>query len=481
MAIELSKLSAEQIAAYKEAGALDAIIEGAKNDVSSTVGWARPVYAPNTGTPSEGGIFTAPGVRPDMFSTLGQPMDITSILNPTPSEFAQERVGVLTGQLDTSGTNPDDSCGEPVRPGALKTCQQNYSFGEFYMGSNKMKISDAGMIANRAVTPRRILNEAQTNPFLPSVLQGANVDFQSIEAQQLFQLGTAMRRAVSVVAITGNPATAAGSAEPGFIREFTGLDNLIVTGHTDAVTGETCPAVDSVVVSFSADVFTGTDALSGRKITAIMTDMYFGRQTVAMQLGVTATWAWVMPFALFRELTYAYANQYYETRSPGVVGNPFQTQQEGIKRLQVEMLNGYYLLMDGVPVPVLFSDGIPLEVGGGNYKKADIFLLATSVQGRSGLQFEYFNIDNPYARQLRSRFNGELETLNGGMYLLGAERSFDCMELRIVGKMRMWHEAPFLCGKIQDLLFVSNINYRSPLPGVTGYVNGGTFVLDVNV
>jgi hypothetical protein len=351
------------------------------------------------------------------------------------------------------------------------------------MGSNKMKISDAGMIANRAVTMRNILNEAQVNPFIPSVLQNPGVDFASIEAQQLYQLGTAMRRGVSVVAINGNPATAPAATEPGFIREFNGLDTLIVSGHTDAVTGETCPAADSVVVNFNADIHTGTHAETGRSITRVMTDMLFGRKTVVRQLGIAATWAWVMPFGLFRELSYAIANQYYEIRGTGVVqGNPTpSTTQEGVRRLFDEMLAGYYLIIDGERIPVLFSDGITLSVGGGNYTSADIFLVAMTVQGRSGLVFEYFNVDNPYARQLRARFNGEFEVLNGGMYLLGAERSFDCMELRIVGKMRMYHEAPFLCGKIQHLLYINFIDYRSPMPGVTGYVDGGTFVYDVNV
>ena len=478
MPTKLSELTPEQIRAYKEAGALDAIIEGQKNDVSTEVGWSYPVYAPNSGTPSEGGIFTAPGVRPEMFSTLRQPMDISSIVRPVPSLFAEERVGILTGQHATTGDNPEDSCGEPVRPGNLKTCQQNYIWGEFYIGSQKIKISDAGMIANRAVTPRRVMNEAASNPFFPSDFNGMNVNWNSIRAQQIYQIGTGLRRSFAKANITGSHANKPGTIE-GWIREIDGLDSLIVTGHTDAITGETCPSADSRVVDFNDDIFTGTPG--GYNITQWITDIYFGMVASAMQLGIQATWAWVMNFAAFRELSYAYANHYYETRSAGVVGNPFQTQQETIRRLQMEMLAGYYLLIDGVQVPVIFSDGIPIDAGGGNYQETDMFLLNTSVNGMDGLHVEYFDVGNQYSRELQSYFNGEFEVLNNGMYLMGAERSFDCMELRVVGKMRQWLEAPFLNAKIQNLNYTSNIAYASPDPGFTGYLNGGSYVLDVNV
>lgn len=468
----LSELSPEQIHAYKEAGVLDEIVASFKNDPTSGLAFARPVYAPRSGDPTAGGIFTQPGVRPEMVSALNQPMDITSLLNPQPSLYAQERIGILTGQTVTTGTNPNDTCGDPVRPGQLKQCQQSYIFGEFFIGSEKIKISDAGMIANRGVTERRILNEAQINPFLPAVLQGANVDFSSIEAQQLYQIGTALRRAIVKVMITGNPATIPASAEPGFVKEFLGLDNIIKTGYVDAITGVACPAADSTVIAFNGDVNTGTDSL-GRNIATVITDVYFGKTALDMQLGTNASWTWVMPFQLFRELAYAYANHYYETRSIGVVGNPFQTQQEGIRRLQLEMWNGRYLLIDGVPVPVMFSDGIPITAGGGNNQQADIFLVPTSVNGRDGIQFEFFPMNNPSASRLAARFGPEIQMLNNGMMILYAERRKGCMELDIEGKARMWLEAPFLAAKIQGLRYASNINYRSPLPGATGYVNGG--------
>src|ERR1051326_7916305 len=110
MLTRLSELSPEQIRAYKEAGVLDEIIAQEKNNVNSSLDFSRPAYAPRSGDPTAGGIFTRPGVRPEMYSTLLQPVDFTASLNPKPSIFAHERVGILTGQTAATGSNPSETC-----------------------------------------------------------------------------------------------------------------------------------------------------------------------------------------------------------------------------------------------------------------------------------------------------------------------------------------------------------------------------------
>lgn len=469
MLTRLSELSPDQIKAYKEAGVLDEIIAAEKNNVTSGLDFSRPAYAPRSGDPTAGGIFTRPGLRPEMVSTLVQPIDITSYLNPQPSIFAQERIGILTGQTAVTGTNPSDTCGDPVRIGDLALCQQNYIWGEFLFGSQKIKISDAGMIANRSVTEHQILNEAATNPFFPAALQGPNVDFMSIEAQQLYQLGTAMRRQFSQVMITGNPANVPASTVSGFVKEPLGLDQMVKTGYTDVVTGTACAAADSIVVPFNAAVDTGS--YQGRNIATWLTDVFFGRVALAKQLGISATWHFEGTFTLFRELTYAYASQYYDTRATGSAGNNFMTSQERVRALQLEMLQGMYLMIDGVAVPWRVNDGIPLSAGGGNYQQSDLYLICDSVNGRDGIHVEFFPMDNQYASRLSSRFNNEIQTLNNGMYILYAERSKGCMELDIEGKVRLYLEAPFLCAKFQGLKYITNIGYRNPIPGFSGYVS----------
>ena len=481
----LHKLTPDQIAAFEAAGKLDAVIAaakeiGAKNDVSADLPYLNPAYGPRPGTTDQFGIFTQPGVRQEMYSTLGQPMDFTSILTPQASEFAQERIGILTGQTATAGTNPTDVCGIPVRAGNLKTCEQHYSFGELFIGSEKIALTKAGMKANRAVSERTILNAAMTDPFIPDILQGAGVNLLSPEAQALYQMGTEIRRSLAVVAITGDPTLAYNSTELGWISEFNGLDTLIKTGYTDAKTGVACPAADSDVRTWGALT---SATVSGNSIAQELTDLYFGRVMLARQLRLDAQWAWLMPFALFRELTYDYAANYFISRltSPFSASATSNTNSETTRRLQLEMLQGNYLLIDNVPVPVLFSDGIPLE-SAGNYKQADIYLLPVTINGSTGVPFEFFPLNNAQVQKLAGRFGNEIEVLNNGMFALSYERSKMCVEIVLTGQFRMFLPAPFLAGRLDNVQFTSNISYRSPLPGFTGHVNGGgTYYTNVNV
>lgn len=480
----LHKLTPDQIAAFEAAGKLDAVIAaakeiGAKNDVSADLPYLNPAYGPRPGTTDQFGIFTQPGVRPDMWSTLNQPVDFTSVLEPVKSEFAQERVGILTGQTATEGTNPTDVCGIPARPGQLKTCQQNYVYGQLYIGSEKLSITEAGKLANRAVSERTILNAAATDPLIPDILQGAGVNLLSPEAQAFYQIGTAVRRSLSTVLITGDPAQAYSSTELGWIREFNGLDTLIKTGYVDAITSVACPAADSDVRTWGA---LSSATVGGISIAQELTDLYFGRVTLARQVGVDAQWAFIMPFALFRELTYDYAANYFISRltSPFSASATSNTNAESTRRLQIEMLQGNYLLIDNVPVPVLFSDGIPLESAGNNIQ-SDIYLVAVRVNGRSGIRFEYFPMDNPQASQLIGRFDGQIQVMNNGMYAISYERTKFCVEMTLTAQFRMYLETPFLAGRLDNVQYTSNIKFRSPIPGFTGYQNGGnTMYLNVN-
>lgn len=474
MSVEvLAKLTPEQIAAYKAAGVLDKIIEQ-KNDILGSPNYTTPVYAPRPGQPTVGGIFTEPGIRPEVFSTVIQPLDFLAALRLKPSRIYNEKVSILTGQRATTGTNPADTCSAPVTPGDLKKCSQLYTFGKLWMGSPKIQMDEAGMILNRAVNPVVIQNMANVDPLLPDVLRQPNVNFESIEAQALYQLGTAMRRAFVKVAITGNPATAYSSTEAGFIKEFNGLDTVIKTGYTDAETGTACPAADSDVRTWNALT---SASVSSRTIVQEMSDQYYGRKLIASQLGMEGVqWAYVMHEALFRELTYAWTINYFTSRGQGTAGNPNPVNGESIVNLQLDMLNNRYLLIDNEKVPVIFHDTPLVYLDGATAPtmEADIYLVALSWNGMDLVEFEHFDLTNPAVSALIGRLPGQVVPLNNGAYLMSTDRTGMCLQLAITGQFRMFHLAPFLCGRLDNVRFVSNIRYRSYDPGNTfSHVNGG--------
>lgn len=471
MAIDISKLTPEQIKAYKEAGALDQLIEGAKNDPTAT-NYTTPVYGQRPGSTTQFGIFTQPGVNPQTWDATAQPFDITNVLQPEPSIFQQERVSILTGQLDTVGTNPTDTCDTPVRPGALKTCQQNYVFGTLFIGSDLIKLDEAGAMANRAVNERVLMNRAASDMFLPEPLRSPGINLLSPTTQAFMQMGTAVRRALAEVMITGDPANTGASAVPGFTQEFNGLDTLIKTGYVDAGTGIACPAADSDVRTWNAPI---DSTVGGNGIAVELSDIYYGRMMVARQVGMLPQFAWVMRPDLFRDLTYAIASNYFINRltAPYTTSSILETSSDTVRRLQLEMLQGNYLLIDNVQIPVLFSDGIPFTAAGGNYRETDIYLLPLSDGGTPLVNFQYFAMDNAELRDLAAKFDSQIQVTNNGMYALAWERRSFCVDFKLTAKFRMWLNAPFLAARLDGLQYVNSIKYRNPNPGGSGHVNGG--------
>jgi hypothetical protein len=481
--MDISKLSVKELRALQKAGVLNEMLSGERGgskDVT-TPPYIRPVYDSTWNQPNDGGIFTPPGYRPQTYSALLQPLGLTQVLNPEASIWAQERISILTGQKETVGTNPDDYCGAPVTPGDLKTCGQYFNWGMVHIGSQKININSAGEIANRAVNERVIMNAAVTDPLIPDLLQNPQANLMSLEAQAMYQVGTALRRALAPVMFTGNPATPAASATQGFIKEFTGLDRLIVDNHVDAETGVACPAADSTIINWNAAI-DGT--VGGQNITQQITAFTYGRWFIADEVGMSgATWAFVMNPDLFYALTAVYACQYATYRCfSNNAGQPITQAAPDVNSLRLQMVNGSYLLVEGRVVPVIQDNTIPITAGGGNYRKSDIYFMPLSWNGRNLLRLEFFPMDNQYQNELAGHFNGQSYTSNNGMYRIYWDRSMSCAQMVLDAKMRLILDAPFLAGRIQNLLYVSNIaGYRSPLPGTTGYVNGGAVSYNVNV
>ncbi len=478
MALDVTKLSSKQLRALQKAGVLESmIVSGGRKDVTDPP-FIRPVYDSTFNQPNDGGIFTPPGYRPETYSALVQPLGLTQVVNPVPSIWAQERISILTGQLATVGTNPSDYCGAPVTPGDLKTCGQFFNWGEVHIGSQKININQAGEFANRAVDERTIMNAAMTDALVPDILQQMNL--RSIQAQAMFQVGTALRRALAPVMFTGDPSTAAVSATPGFIKEFTGLDRLIVDGHTDAETGIACPAADSLIINWNAAI-DGTSG--GQNITQQITAFAYGLQFLADEVGMgTTRFAFIMNPDLFYALTAVYACQYATYRClSSNAGQPIIQTAPDVNSLRLQMYQGSYLLVEGRAIPVIQDNTIAITAGGGNFRKSDVYFIPIDFNGRPLLRLEFFPMDNQWQNELAGHFNSQSFTSNNGMYRLYWDRQMSCAQMVLDAKLRLILDAPFLAGRLQNLLYISNLaGYRSPLPGTTGYKNGGAYSYLVN-
>jgi len=405
-----------------------------KHNSSGVTPTANPVYGPNWNG-SAFGPMSLPGFRSDMFSTFIRPRTLSSLFGVQASLVANEKIGIMTGVTAGSGTNPSDFCGTAITAGQLKRCVQNYVWGKYKIKSQVVNVMEIGEHVDYAdFTPHNLLNQAvPQSPFLPDMM--GRLDLSNREAivlnNELFTMGVQTERSFERVLIAGNIATAPASAQPGFIREFNGLERQITTGKADFDTGIACPGVDSTVITWG----TGIDqTVAGRTFPMVVRDTYFGLNEIARQVGMEGTqFVLVMPYRMFQALTYVWSCQYWTYACQATSTNLNYTNGQDIRELQVDMQNGYYLLIDGIRVPVVVTDGIRETNASSTVITADeMFILPVQWNGRKLLNLQYKNLAS---REVLDFGNfgpaPEFLPMDNGMYLLATNRQEYCKEINL--------------------------------------------------
>lgn len=461
----------KQISDMSNAGLLNF---GQKNDPSGSLATASALHGANYGNPSQFGAFSAPGVRPDRFSTFARPRSMLSLLRPQKSDFINEIVEIVTGQTASTTVNATGWCADGALAGVLKTCQQTYAMGNFKMRSRIIPLQEVGQLKNRADIPGMILNNPpQENPLMPEMFYRLTDDRSQLQ-YAFFLLGNAIGRSMEVELWRGVAGT--DTSISGWWRDFNGLDSLIKTGYVDVLTGIACPAADSTVRSWNADIGA---TVGGSNIVQAFSDIYYGKNDLAEMVGMSGvTWAWVMRKEQFRALAEVWSCQYSTYRCQSTnAGQPIMITGEETNRLRLEMQNGQYLLIDGIQVPVVFSDGILLErLGSGtpNVMRADAYLLPISWNGRDLIRLEYHDMGNQYAAEMANMVYPSAQFINNGLYMLTKNERDGCVEFTVSSKMRLFLETPFLSARIDDISFSYNAPTRVADPATTFlHVNGG--------
>jgi len=230
------------------------ILEVQKHNASGTADTHNPLYGPYADGSGDYGVFSIPGIRPEMFSAFQRPRSFSSILGIQMSRNANEKIGIMTGVTGGAGTNPTGFCGTAPTAGQLKLCVQNYIWGKSYWKSSVVNVAEAGEYVDYADTEQRILNLNQSpNPLIPDMLGRLDISNRSgaLLANELFTLGAEMERNNELVLIQGNETTGNANTQRGFIQEYKGLERQIITGRVDMNTGVACPAADRQVINMT--------------------------------------------------------------------------------------------------------------------------------------------------------------------------------------------------------------------------------------
>lgn len=450
-----------------------------KHDPASTTLFTPTLQGPYQGSTTHFGLFSGPGIRPDRFSAMARPFSFVSALGaPLRSEYYEELLQVLLGQTTASGTNSQTWCGNPPEVGYAKACKQVFLWGEYHIKTELNAIPEIGQLRNRADIPGQVLPSftppEMRNPLLPDLVYRLT-DTRDQLAYEFWRIGVEFERTIDVVAVVGDQTQAYTATEHGWQKEFTGIDSYIKTGYTDSVTGNPCAAMDSAVITFGADVGGTIGGGDGRTITLAVTELVRGVKNRAMKMGYgnNVSWYFLMRYEAFSRIVEEYACNYATYRcTDGSAGNPYNTDTTATNALRLQMMEGQYLLVDGRPIPVVFSEGIPQTYSGGSFT-SDIYLVPDSWMGRKLTYLEFFPMDNQYAQTFNNFVNGDgITVMNNGLWIAGENSTGLCKEYELGAKLRLIMETPFLAGRIDNISYTFTEPYRNALPGSSFYADG---------
>jgi hypothetical protein len=360
-------------------------------------------------------------------------------------------------------------------------------FGRLVRESQVVQVDRAGQLLNRSeFTDYRLLNNPFENVEAPVPVTPAEALRNEAQAK-LFTLAVALERDFADLPYTGNVANTASST--GYM-EYYGLDYQVNTGYQDALSGLPCKAVDSVVRSFGNAVVNDNGALA---VTEIV-EMYNYLKHLAEQVGFgDMTWAIVMRYQLFRQLTAVWPCAYLTSGcAQASASTPAITLTSEQITMRDEMRNESYLLIDGMKVEVIIDDAIAETLPGGitGPGQSDIYFvpLTSSRLTESGGYasfFEYFDMGN---EQIRAVINGmtpdgSFMPLANGRYLLHKKPpTNECVQIRMLTRPRLVVYTPFLAGRLTNLRYRFSIHERTFDPADPYFFyNGGSTAQDAGV
>lgn len=475
----ISKSKARQytIEEIREIAAIAGLPSAQKNDPASLT-LAAPALQGSFGGGTPYGLFARPGARPQTLSTFTRPYTLARALgNPRPSEYIFEDFDVMTGVTRSSGTNATGWTGNPPEAGQAKAARLRFEWGNIYGKTALNAIPEIGLLKDRADVPHELLNAPpELNPLIPEMLYALR-DTRSQLRYELWRFGVDLERSLENVLITGDKSRAYSASQLFFFKEFDGLDLFVKTGYTDSSGYPAVPALDSVVATFGVDVGSTIAGGDGRNLVQAIGDIMWGLKTNARNAGFEGVqWIIVMRAEAFRSVVENYACNYatYRCNTGASAGLPQVQDATATNALRLEMLEGQYLLIDNIPVPVVFSEGVPQQTLANATYKSDMYFVPLSWQGMPLTYVEYFPLNNQYATEYYNMLPGTQKLImNNGQYVVGSRGTGLADEYHIGAKMRLVVEAPWLCGRLDDINYTFRAPYRPAMPGTSGYVNGG--------
>jgi hypothetical protein len=464
---------------------VDSLIEaikerGLKHDASGT---PTAVYGHGQDA-TQRGLFTFPGVAPEVFSTIvGTEPGMIGVLPKYPSVYTNPTYFSITGIQADIGSEPSTVCGAAPTAGYMKGCKLTSPFGRFRRQTREIYLDRIGARVDLSDPDYlQLMNNpiGGNDPILNPSPFGGNNPLTNEIAKVTIEMGFSINNLLNRQLWIGSPANNNGEA----YKEFAGFDLLVAANQVDCETNTACPSLYSDIKDFA---YGRVDAASSAIIDYLT---YLTRYTgkLARSTGLDpVTWVFAMREELFYEISQIWACRYYTYRcqsnaDTGGLDPVGQFDSAAAVTLRDDMRNGRYLIIDGKKFPVVFDDGIPEEdsTDTGNLADgcfaSDIYLIPLTVLGGKPVTFmEYFDHTNKdLATALgEGKLANTVGVTNNGAWIWVVYQTGLCAFWQWKVEPRVVLRTPQLAGKITNVAYCPLQHTRQPFPEDGYFKNGG--------
>lgn len=429
-----------------------------------------------------GGLFTQPGVEPDIANAMVLPqLGLQAALPVRASRDDYPLHAIFTGVTNlTDGNKPNGPCDDGPTPGLSKLCTQTYVFGRQTMMTPVVDVSNIGRRINRSdfMEYQLIGGPRESGLNAPSVPFNFNNALRSEMDKLMLEFRVSWARENSKILYTGNPANNTGG---GGYKEPRGLDILINTGYRDSETNTLCPAADSYVMSFGNENISTSPTAATALVNRIIETHYY-LSMLADQTGLSPVQhKLAMPRMLHHELTKVWPISYVTTGATMIAAGQVNTNLNVDAKAMVDdrdaMRNGRYLLINGQPVEVVYDDAIVRGYSSGTFTSPIYFIPITVLGATPATYIEYIDwtapgmaMDAINALSIREAY----EVSDNGRYLWVRKPPTNyCVQSQALESWRVRLDFPHLAARITNINYTPLMGGRSPYPSDTDFYDGG--------
>lgn len=429
-----------------------------------------------------GGIFSTPGLEPDVITAHIRPKGLTGMLPKFASVLEQPLFASITGFTDIDGgSEPVNPCDDALS-GFMKGCNLTAQFGRVARATNTIEFDKVMTQLNAGVTTDlqlrgRLLGMDDIAPAGLSESEVLNI----VTMGEMVGVGVQFERSLSRQLWQGTPAN---STAGGGFKEFPGLDNQIATGQIDANTGVACEALDSDIKDFGLNPVDG----SSPSIVEQLSMLEFFLRYNAERMGLDPVqWVVVMRPELWYELSAVWPCQYNTNRcATAVIGAQSRVFIDGRENVaeRDRMRRGMTIDINGNTFPVVADTGVFEDNNATNGNlipgqfASSVYMVPLTITG--GFPVTYMeHLDYRAGARDMAILQGRQDFwTDRGIYSWAISNEKWCYKLDAKTEQRVVLRTPQLAGRIDNVMYEPVQHLRSPYPDSPYFADGGVSLRD---